>query len=167
MAVSLACAEIARILNLKDPGEFAVAGLLHDIGKVVIEDQLPEAEKEIRRLIKTEDLTTIQAEERVLGFGHDKINAWLSNAWRLPPILRDAVSFHHCPHMAPNFPMQAACVQLADFLARVFQQGSGGDDQAPEVYPQTFKMLGINQKNLILILDGVGEKFSEVSGLAI
>lgn len=164
MAVSLAAAEIARTLNFKDPGEFAVAGLLHDIGKVVIEDQLPGAANEIRTLVKNEDLTVRQAEEKVLGFSHEKINGWLANAWRLPPVLAEGITYHHCPPEATTYPLQAACVQLGDFLARVFQQGSGGDNQAPEVCPQTFKVLGIDKKNLITILDRVGEKFSEVSG---
>ena len=164
IAVSMAAAEIAYALKLKDPGEFAVAGLLHDIGKVVIEDQLPQAANEIRKLVKNEDLTMRQAEERVLGFSHDKINGWLAYAWRLPPVLTEGITYHHCPQKALNYPLQAACVQLSDFLARIFQQGSGGDDLAPEVCPQTFKILGINQKKLIMILDKVGGKFSEVSG---
>ena len=167
IATSLASAEAARILKLKDPGEFAVAGLLHDIGKVVIEVQLPEASKEIRKLIKDKDLNIRQAEERVLGFRHDKVNGWLANTWRLPLILREGITYHHNPSSAPNYQEVAACVQLGDFLARVFQQGSGGDDQAPEISPQTFKILGLNQQILVEVLDEVTEKFAEISGFAL
>ena len=167
MATSLASAEIARILKYSDPGEFAVAGLLHDIGKVVIEVQLPEASSQVRKLIKNQDLNIRQAEEQILGFRHDKVNEWLGNIWRLPLVLREGITYHHNPQAAPNYPEIAACVQLGDFLARVFQQGSGGDDQVPEISPQTFKMLGLNQHVLVQVLDEVSEKFSEISGFSL
>lgn len=167
MATSLASAEIARILKYSDPGEFAVAGLLHDIGKVVIEVQLPEASSQVRKLIKNQDLNIRQAEEEILGFRHDKVNEWLGNIWRLPLVLREGITYHHNPQAAPNYPEIAACVQLGDFLARVFQQGSGGDDQVPEISPQTFKMLGLNQHVLVQVLDEVSEKFSEISGFSL
>ena len=167
MATSLASAEIARILKYSDPGEFAVAGLLHDIGKVVIEVQLPEASSQVRKLIKNQDLNIRQAEEEILGFRHDKVNEWLGNTWRLPLVLREGITYHHNPQAAPNYPEIAACVQLGDFLARVFQQGSGGDDQVPEISPQTFKMLGLNQHVLVQVLDEVSEKFSEISGFSL
>lgn len=167
MATSLASAEIARILKYSDPGEFAVAGLLHDIGKVVIEVQLPEASSQIRKLVKNQDLNIRQAEEQILGFRHDKVNEWLGNTWRLPLVLREGITYHHNPQAAPNYPEIAACVQLGDFLARVFQQGSGGDDQVPEISPQTFKMLGLNQHVLVQVLDEVSEKFSEISGFSL
>ncbi len=167
MATSLASAEIARILKYSDPGEFAVAGLLHDIGKVVIEVQLPEASGQVRKLVKNQDLNIRQAEEQILGFRHDKVNEWLGNIWRLPLVLREGITYHHNPQAAPNYPEIAACVQLGDFLARVFQQGSGGDDQVPEISPQTFKMLGLNQHVLVQVLDEVSEKFSEISGFSL
>lgn len=167
VAVSLASAEIAKVMHFKDPGEFAVAGLLHDIGKVVIADQLPQAREKICQMVKDEDLTMLEAERQVLGFGHDKINAWVAAAWGLPPSLSDGISYHHDPYSAPNCPLHAACVQFGDFLAKVFQQGFGGDDQAPEVCPQSFKMLGISRENIIAILDGVGEKFSKISGFTL
>ena len=167
MATSLASAEIARILKYSDPGEFAVAGLLHDIGKVVIEVQLPDASKQVKKLIKNQDLNIRQAEQEILGFRHDKVNEWLGNTWRLPLVLREGITYHHNPQAAPNYPEIAACVQLGDFLARVFQQGSGGDDQVPEISPQTFKMLGLNQHVLVQVLDEVSEKFSEISGFSL
>lgn len=159
IATSLVCAELARILKIKEPGEFAVAGLLHDIGKVIIAVQLPDANKEINKRIKTEDITIREAEEQVLGFKHDKVNGWLSSAWGLPPILHEGITYHHNPELALTYPEVAACVQLSDFLVRIFQQGYGGDDQAPEISQQTFKILGANQQVLGQVLGEVTKKF--------
>ena len=166
MACSMACAEIARTLKFKDPGEFAVSGLLHDIGKVVIEVQVPEAAREIRKLVKEKDLDIRQAEEEVLGFMHDKVNGWLAGTWRLPLTLREGITYHHNPTGARNYTEIACVVHIGDFIARIFHQGSGGDDQAPTIMPQAFKILGLTQDKLEEILDETTEKFSEISGFA-
>lgn len=165
-ATSLACAEIARVLEFKNPGEYAVAGLLHDIGKVIIAVQLPQANKEIRRRIKEDDLSTYKAEQEVLGFSHAKVNGWLANTWCLPPILREAITYHHKPQSAPNYPEAAACVQLGDFLARIFQQGSGGDNQVSEITQHTFRILGTDKTKMVQVLDEVSNKFSEIFGFS-
>ena len=57
-------------------------------------------------------------------------------------------------------------MHIGDFIARIFHQGSGGDDQAPTIIPQAFKILGLTQDKLEEILDETTEKFSEISGFA-
>lgn len=73
-----------------------VAGLLHDIGKLVIADQLPEAFSEILALCQENNSSTLQAEKEVLGVSHAEVGAYLLGLWGMDH-LQEAVAQHHRP----------------------------------------------------------------------
>ncbi|MEG6506962.1 HDOD domain-containing protein [Nitratidesulfovibrio sp. 1201_IL3209] len=162
---SLACGELARALGMKDPEEYAVAGLLHDLGKVVSALQLPEAKARVDAVVKEQDLLYIDAETQVLGFGHDRINAWLAEHWNLPPAIREGMAFHHKPMSARIYPQMACVVHVGNFMARLFEYGSGGDDNVPPLSPHALKLLGMNQRSLEALLDTLCEKFADAGEL--
>ena len=153
---SLCCAEIARVAGKENPEEFAVAGLLHDLGKAVFILQLPEAKNEVLWQVETHDLSFFEAEAKVLGFSHDKINSWLAEHWNLPLVIRQGMIYHHNPMGAEFYPDVAAAVQLGDFIVRLFGCGYGGDDGVSAVDPRSLKVLGISQKKLETLLDSLG-----------
>ena len=162
---SLACGELARALGMKDPEEYAVAGLLHDLGKVVSALQLPEAKARVDAVVQEQDLPYIDAETQVLGFGHDRINAWLTEHWNLPPAIREGMAFHHKPMSARIYPQMACVVHVGNFMARLFEYGSGGDDNVPQLSPHALKLLGMNQSALEALLDTLCEKFADAGEL--
>jgi putative nucleotidyltransferase with HDIG domain len=162
---ALAAGEVAKTLGLKDPEEYAVAGLLHDLGKVVAAVQLPEIKPELEKLVVTQDITFLQAEKQLLGFGHDRVNAWLALHWNLPPNISEAISYHHKPLSAQLYTKYACVVHIGNFLTRVFEYGNGGDDNVPVLEPRAMKLLGINQRMLESLLDKLSDAFLEVSDL--
>lgn len=162
LGTSLACAEIARITGRKPPEEFAVSGLLHDIGKAVLSLQIAEARAEIDDIVACDDCSFFEAETRVLGFGHDRVNKWLSDHWNLPLVIREGMVHHHAPHRAEHYPEVAAVVHLGDFFARLFDCGFGGDKGVNAVDPRVFKILGINHKIFEELIDAVGEEIFNV-----
>ena len=165
LGCSLACAEIARVTDRKNPEEYAVAGLLHDLGKAVFSLQVPEAKKEIDWIVETQDISFLEAEVRILGFGHDRINKWLAVHWNLPLMIREAMTHHHDPMKAEFHPDVAAIVQLGDFFARVFDCGFGGDRGVNAVDPRSLKILGLNQKKFEGLIDSVSEQIFNVLAL--
>ena len=162
---SLATGLVARKAGLKDPDEYSVCGLLHDLGKVVAAVQLPELHKAVGETVRSQDLRWLEAEKAVLGFGHDRINAWLAQHWRLPVTIKEAMSYHHFPERAQFYPQHAAAVHVGDFVVRIFEYGNGGDDQAVPLSPAALKILGIKVTDLDSVLDGFAENLSEVSGV--
>lgn len=162
---ALACSCIARKAGFKDPEEYSVAGLLHDLGKVVMASQLPELERQVVETVKAKDLTFFEAERAVMGFGHDRINAWLADNWHLPPNLKEGMSYHHKPQLAPLYPDIAAVVHIGDFLIRVFEFGSGGDDQVHVLRPEALKQLKLKTQDLEEILDQLGNELIDVADL--
>ncbi len=163
MGCALASSTVAKHAGFKDPEEFAVAGLLHDIGKVLAVVQLPECKDGIRDAVNNEGLTYIEAENKVLGFGHDRINQWLAGHWNLPLKLKEGLAFHHNPSLAKHYPEVAQVVHVGDFLTRVFEIGSGGDDQVSMLDPGVLKGLGIDFVLLEKILDDLLEEFEELA----
>ncbi len=162
LGCSLACAEIARATERKNPEEYAVAGLLHDLGKAVFSLQIPEARKEIDWIVETQDLSFFDAEKRILGFSHDRVNWWLADHWNLPLVIKEGMVCHHAPMKAEFYPDVAAIVQLGDFFARVYDCGFGGDRGVNAVDPRSLKILGLNQKKIEDLIDSVGEEIFTV-----
>ncbi len=163
---SLATGLIARKAGLKDPEEFSVCGLLHDLGKVVAAVQLPELHKAVSEAVRERDLRWLEAEKAVLGFGHDRINSWLADHWHLPGTIKEAMSSHHRPERAQFYPQHAAAAHVGDFVVRVFEYGSGGDDQAVPLSEAALGILGLKLGDLDEVMDGFAENLAEVSSIS-
>jgi putative nucleotidyltransferase with HDIG domain len=166
LGCAMACQHIARRAGFKDPEEYSVAGLLHDLGKVVTACQMQDVKADIDRVVREKDLTYFEAERDLLGFGHDRINAWLADHWKLPPNIKEALAYHHKPHLAPLYPDISAAVHIGDFLVRLYEYGSGGDDNVTYLRPEALNRLKIRPRSLERIMDLINERFLEISDLS-
>ncbi len=165
LGCALATSAVAKHLDLPDPEEYSVAGLLHDIGKVVATVQLPDLKKDIENLVKERDVYYLDAEKELLGFGHDRINVWLADHWKLPPNIKEALGYHHKPQLARLYPDMAHAVHLGDFLVRAFEYGSGGDDNVTYLRPETLKHFKLKPADMEKILDHLSGQFVEIADL--
>jgi len=109
-------------------------------------------------------LPYLEAEKAVMGFGHDRINAWLSDHWRFPVRLREGLAWHHQIGSAIHYPEMAAVVHVADFIVRAFEAGSGGDDQISYLNPRALKILKLQLPDLETIFDELEPDLIELSG---
>ena len=165
LACATACQHLARRAGFKDPEEYSVAGLLHDLGKVITACQLSDVKARIDGLVAADDLTYFEAERKLLGFGHDRINAWVADHWKLPLRLKEGMAMHHKPQLAQYYPDVAAVVHIGDFLTRICEFGSGGDDQAVVLKPEALKLLKLNMCDLEVVLDALSDDLSEIADL--
>ncbi len=95
-----------------------MAGLLHDIGKVLLALSLPHRYLEVLALQEARKWTAWEAENSLLGASHGEVGAYLLGLWGLPDPVVEAVAYHHNPGRCVNqkfSPLTA--VHLADFLA--------------------------------------------------
>lgn len=162
LGCALASAAVARAIGCKDPEEYAVAGLLHDIGKVVAAVQLPESREAIAALVQERDISYREAENEVLGFAHDRINLWLSSYWNLPPNLKEGLSYHHRPMSATLYPKVAQVVHVGNFLSRLFEIGNGGDEQVSQLDEGVLEALEMSPELLHKVMGDLEREFIDL-----
>jgi HD-like signal output (HDOD) protein len=129
---SVATAVLARIFSSQfrvEPRDQAyLAGLLHDIGQLILDRFLHDLYKQVVQLTYDENIPMIEAEIRVLGESHGTIGGWLMEKWQLPPLFSEVASCHHAVGKASTENrLIVATVSLADQVARLKGFGFGGD----------------------------------------
>lgn len=112
-----AARSLAREVRYRIPGEAYAAGLLHDVGTLVLYRYFPEDFEEILRLINEESVQPSQAEVVVTGTTHGDIGAWLASKWSFPAYLVEAIQFHHSPAFAEVNPELTSIVHVASLIA--------------------------------------------------
>jgi len=117
LSTALLSENIARAVRYPVTGEAFVAGLLHDIGLLVLSQVRRSGLERAREITRQADTSFISAEERVLGFTHAEVGSWLGEAWGFPPRISEAIAFHHTPVRATRHKQLASLVCLADALS--------------------------------------------------
>ena len=95
--VAIAARLTARRSDKSLVEEAFVVGLLHDIGKMVIESRLPGMVTRIMRMSKESDESLEELEDKVLGINHSQLGATLCKKWNFPDVLEKAIMYHHNP----------------------------------------------------------------------
>jgi len=126
---------------------------------------MPELHEAVSQAVREKDLRWFDAERAVMGFGHDRINAWLARHWNLPGNIREGMSHHHSPETAQLYPETAAAVHIGDWIVRIYEYGTGGDDQAAVLSKKALDMLKLKLSDMDRILDEFAGQLAEVSDL--
>lgn len=125
--VAVGTEELASLLRIKLP-EFAfTAGLLHDIGKIVLGTFIDVDVKPILQLVNHENMTFNDAEREILGINHAEVGALLFKKWDLPQSIIDVIEYHHEPRKYSGDSMVVKIVHIADALALMSGIGTGKD----------------------------------------
>jgi putative nucleotidyltransferase with HDIG domain len=104
-----------------------VAGLLHDVGKIVMVAAFPEYFEQIQARLATEKTDLLRVEYEVLGMNHCELGALYLKAHKLPDVTIQSVRFHHHPKRAVGDARIVAAVQVADLFVRYAAIGNSGN----------------------------------------
>ncbi|MFW5838125.1 MAG: HDOD domain-containing protein [Desulfovibrionaceae bacterium] len=121
MVVALSAKTLTRKSNGASPDTMFAAGLLHDLGKLIIAMHRPKDWEAIHQLTQERDIPYLEAEEMHWGLDHAIVGALVMRSWDLPADLSEAVNWHHSPELAPDHKHEAELLCLADALAHRMQ----------------------------------------------
>jgi putative nucleotidyltransferase with HDIG domain len=163
LATGVACRMLAKKIHSRgflDADPAFSAGLLHDIGKLILVCFLPEEAAAYRTMREADKQSPDHVvEERAIGFTHAQIGGVLAETWKLPAKLAEAITFHHKPQMAQDENTIAYFVHLGNFLAkRTFLEQ---DEQylVGVIEPGVLEFLGITEPDLDTYSEHLREEY--------
>lgn len=166
---SLACGVAARVLaigrRVVKPEKYFVAGLLHDVGRLVVFMRAPAEAKRIFDRYQEKRILLREAETDVLGFDHQQIGEALLRAWSYPLNLINTVGNHHHPMAAGAFQLEASLVHVADYLAHAMQAGSSGEALVPPLDPRAWQRLDLPLDMLDQVMTAVDQQLEVVEAV--
>ena len=152
LAVATVMQELGKRFGRADDNEYLfIIGLLHDIGKVVLDQFFS---KLFRRALedswKPEEVELHVAERNIFGFDHGEVGAMLLSRWRFPGKITDCIAFHHRSEApAAVNGNDLAMLRIADVLPQELGIGEEGNPLIPEVHEADLdKLPGMNKKEL-------------------
>ena len=133
IASGLIARELASYTETLEPEKYFIAGMLHDIGQIVLCKKLPELTLKILLDNQTQPKQLHIAEFEELGFDHAELGGRLLEKWNLSEFHVEITTFHHDPNRAPNYSLGASILYFADILANTMKLGSSGESTVPPV----------------------------------
>ncbi|MES9991291.1 MAG: HDOD domain-containing protein [Candidatus Thiodiazotropha sp.] len=121
-----------------------VAGMLHDVGRLVIYLTLPDQAIEIMQITSGDEWILAETEERVLGFNHMDVGAALMKSWHLPDSLISVAKNHHRPVHATESELDVAIVHIALAIARGEMSGLSIDEMLWAIEPGVWDATGLS-----------------------
>lgn len=127
--VATLAAQICREVDEGVPSIMFTAGLLHDIGKLIVAMRRPEDWEAIQALCEDRECPENEAEDEYWGLDHAVVGALVLKYWDLPPELVEPVNWHHVPALAPEHQSAASIICLANALVHCLDQGDECSDE--------------------------------------
>jgi len=148
VATGILAKKVATKCSVLGAERLYVAGLLHDIGSLLLYSRYPELSSEVLMIANGDEEVLHQAELDIIGFSHAKVSAELLKLWNMPDALVEAIEFHHDPTHATDNKLEAAIVYLANYVANlhegsVFMEDKGVDIAAIDT--RVWEMTGLKE----------------------
>ena len=130
---SISTATLSRVLSshfkFKTGDKEFTAGLLHDMGKLVLIQYFPDSLAVTRQMIRELSMRDVEAERQTVAISHTEIGGHLGNKWSLPPEFVEVMQCHHDAAEATVDPVLTSVVRLADLLCEQWGHGIGEQPQ--------------------------------------
>ncbi len=167
LTVAYSARYIAQLTKKAPPEEAYVGGLLHDVGKVVLNDYVRFGYGIIVKMVEEQHIPFLEAEIQVLGFDHAMVGTMLVEKWGLPESYKFAVAHHHSPNSLaePKYQGLVDVVHLANSLCLMLGVGIGADGLQNYLYPEALERLGITDYETLMsdLVDFVAQAEGELS----
>ena len=134
ISCGIAAKHLAGEMQGIDKETMFIAGLLHDIGQLIIFNKLPQQAMKAITLVEDdpEEPELYQAETKIMGFNHAQLGQELLKQWHLPAVFQECVGCHHDIHSAEQYPREAALIHISNSIA-VMAELNSTEDESPAI----------------------------------
>lgn len=146
LATGLIAQLCAKQIELKNPSELFTAGLLHDVGKLILSTSMSEWMGDLREMVTKRGKSVVEAEQELFGFTHADVGAALVDRWNLPNPIADLVLHHHNAAQTGN--PENAIVQFADYCANTLGYPLSQEVTALELDPALLAIIDFSDGSL-------------------
>ncbi|MFA9274142.1 MAG: HDOD domain-containing protein [Candidatus Aquirickettsiella gammari] len=156
------CAElISRTLHMKQDFAFT-AGLLHDIGRLVLVSKFPQKYEHVIRCAKDNDCSLLDAERAILGVDHVGVGLILALQWNFSEAIQDAIRGHHAPE-DKELNSVASIIHVANSIVHALDLSESEDDLVPPISQVAWDLLGLNEEAYLAIFHETELRFNAMN----
>ncbi len=152
---------IARLAEEHDSEHYFIAGLLHDLGSLIIYSTIPTLAKEAINHARRKNCPLYEAERAIIGFDHAIVGSTLLRYWNIPETLVEAVACHHQLGDTGIAGKYKAIAHLANVVADSINPGLLLYRQNLEPDPEAWELLGLESDSLDETLDDIEKEINE------
>ena len=164
LAVGICARMLAGIRRETNLERFFVAGMLHDVGRLILYTSAPDSARTILEHAKDRECLLYEAEMELTGLDHGTIGGALMEQWNMPDSLAECVALHHRPQEAERYPVEACTIHLADLVANALRLGRSGERMVPPRWIGLWETLDLDPSLLPELMTSTREEYGEVVG---
>ena len=137
------------------------AGLLHDIGQLIMTAKIPEIMRIILHRAKADAEPYHEVEKVVFGLGHSEIGAELMKSWHLPESFQAVAQYHHEPSKATDYKLEVSVVHIANAMSHVANMHGLGFKEKLKICPEAWAITGLDKKSVVSATKQAANEFEE------
>jgi putative nucleotidyltransferase with HDIG domain len=149
-ACGIAARSLATLRRESNVEHFFVAGLLHDIGSLVLYQEFPQRAAVALEMHRREKTALDEVERSVIGCDHGQVGAALMTLWKLPESYREVAANHHNPAGSRSPSVGTAVVHIADLLVAALALGGNGEIGLPRFCPEAWDLVALPPSDLVV-----------------
>lgn len=154
----------ARVMK-SEPSSLFTAGLLHDIGKVVLDGFVDRYIEQIIGLVKEDECSFLEAESKMLGINHAEVGAKIAESWNFPEDIVRAIRLHHRAEETSADDVITPIIYLANILTLSMGIGVGCDGLSYPGKQEVAKRYGLGIKDLQKIVIDFCHQYDKVQDM--
>lgn len=158
---------IGQKLGQKNLDEYLLAGITHDIGKLVLYKILGNEYNVVFILMSKENISLLEAEKRVLGITHQEIGLRLAENWNLDGNIKNVIRFHNDGLMDNSYDQLVAVVNVANSLAKVLEYGDSGCKNYSKPNPLIWRRLNITDFDKVEFYNQISTDYNQAKEILI
>jgi putative nucleotidyltransferase with HDIG domain len=167
---SFGCAAIsklvAKVIRYPKVEEAFLAGLLHDIGKVVLNLKIPDKTREVvQEVYNNPGIGFLQAEQEAFGFNHAQVGKLIAKKWNFAETIEETIGCHHEPRQAKVLPVLTVIVNFSNLICHKLELGPARNPDLDLFKFESTRLLRFNEETLGKLLEQVGVLMAEKDSL--